>query len=80
MNSRFSPRLMSRHAWREARREKIPTAMIAATYDDPDATRPSDHDDVREIRTRWFAQQGIELVVDLYDGRVVTVWRRGETV
>jgi len=31
----------------------------------------------REIRTRWFAEQGIEVVVDVYDGRVVTVWRKG---
>lgn len=51
--------------------------MIKLTYDDPDSIRPSEDDDLREIRTRWFAEQGIEVVVDVYDGRVVTVWRKG---
>lgn len=37
----------------------------------------SNDDELREIRTRWFAEQGIEVVVDVYDGRVVTVWRKG---
>lgn len=74
---RFSPDLMSRHAIREARRERIPTEMIAATYEDPDDTRQSDHDEVREIRTRWFGPEGIEVVVDVSDGRVATVWRKG---
>jgi hypothetical protein len=32
---------------------------------------------LREIRTRWFADEGVEIVVDVYDGRVVTVWRKG---
>jgi hypothetical protein len=73
----FHPRLMTRHAWLEARREKIPTEMIALTYEDPDDARPSDHDDVREIRTRWFANLGLEVVVDTDTGRVITVWRRG---
>jgi hypothetical protein len=68
---------MSRHALREARRENIPLEMIAATYHDPDMRRPSLHDELREIRTRWFGQQGIEIVVDISDGRVVTVWLRG---
>lgn len=69
---------MSRHALREARREKISAAMIAATYDDPDANRPSEHDELREIRSRWFHDMAIEVVVDVDDGRVVTVWRKGE--
>lgn len=43
----------------------------------PEATRPREDDDLREIRTRWFAEQGIDVVVDVYDGRVVTVWRKG---
>lgn len=73
----FRPRLMSRHAVREARRERIPTAMIALAYDDPDDRRPSDHDDGRQIRSRWFGDHGVAVVVDLVDGRVVTVWRQG---
>ena len=77
MRRRFNAALLSRHAWREARREKIPIAMISETYEDPDDTRPSDHDELREVRTRWFGDQGIEIVVEVEDGRVVAVWRRG---
>ncbi len=36
-----------------------------------------EHDELREIRTRWFGEEGIELVVDVEDGRVVTAWRKG---
>jgi hypothetical protein len=77
MSQPFDRALMSRHAIREARRERIPVASIRATYDDPDDVRPSSHDDGREIRKRWFNDEGIEVVVDTLDGRVVTVWRRG---
>ena len=31
----------------------------------------------REVRSRWFADAGIEVVVDTDDLRVVTVWRKG---
>ncbi|MEO6349827.1 MAG: hypothetical protein ABIP53_04170 [Candidatus Limnocylindrales bacterium] len=75
---RFRPALVNRHAWREAKREKIPTEMIGLAYDDPDDVRPSDHDELREIRSRWFGAQGIEVVVDVDNARVITVWRRGE--
>lgn len=51
--------------------------MIASAYDDPDAVRESEDDDLREIRTRWFGDEAVEVVVDLGDGRVVTVWRKG---
>jgi hypothetical protein len=74
---KFSRSLMSRHALREAGRERIPLEMIKLTYEDPDSVRPSADDELREIRTRWFAEEGIEVVVDVYDGRVVTVWRKG---
>lgn len=77
MSGKFSPSLMSPHATREARRERITLEMVRLTYEDPDSVRPSEHDELREIRTRWFADEGIEVVVDVYDGRVVTVWRRG---
>ena len=70
-------RLLSRHAVREAARERVPLALIRITYDDPDHVRPSDHDDLREIRSRWFGDAGIEVVVDTDDLRVVTVWRKG---
>lgn len=68
---------MSRHAAREARRERIPLDMIRDAYDEPDEQRPSAHDQGREILTRWFGDEGIEVVVDTLDGRVVTVWRKG---
>jgi hypothetical protein len=74
----FHPNLMSGHATREARRERIPVEMIRLTYEDPDSVRPSDHDELREIKTRWFAAEGVEVVVDVVDGRVVSVWRKGE--
>lgn len=72
----FSPALMSAHAWREARHEGISVAMNAAAYDDPDDIRASSHDELREIRTRWFGGAGVAVVVDVEDGRVVTVWRK----
>ena len=77
MSGTFRPDLMSRHAIREARRERIPIEMIQQTYEDPDSIRPSEDDELREIRTRWFVEQGIEVVVDVHGGRVVTVWRKG---
>lgn len=77
MDRRFKPQFMSKHASREARREKIPIEMVAEAYDDSDDTRTSDHDELREIRTRWFGDHGVEFVVDVNDGRVVIVWRRG---
>jgi hypothetical protein len=69
--------LVSRHARREAVREQIALDDIEVTYVWPDATRPSTHDVEREIRTRYFADGAIEVVVDRIDGRVVTVWRKG---
>jgi hypothetical protein len=68
---------MSRHAIREARRERIAITMIASTYEDPDSRRGSSHEADREVRTRWFGEQGICVVVDRADDRVVTVWRIG---
>jgi len=51
---------------------------VETTYVWPDETRGSDHDREREIRTRYFPDGAIEVVVDRIDGRVVTVWRKGE--
>jgi hypothetical protein len=69
--------LVSRHARREAARERITLEQIELTYLWPDETRPSTHDDEREIRTRYFGEGAIDVVVDRIDGRVVTVWRKG---
>jgi hypothetical protein len=68
--------LVSRHALREAARENITLEAMEETYVHPDNTRPSEHDEAREIRSRYFGEQLIELVVDTIDGRVVTVWRK----
>ncbi len=77
MPERFAIDLLSRHAIREARRERTSVEVIALACEDPDNTRPSAHDELREIRTRWTGDDGIEIVVDTHDGRVVTVWRKG---
>lgn len=49
---------------------------MEAAYVDPDNVRPSLHDEEREIRTRWFGNDAVEVVVDTIDGRVVTAWRK----
>ncbi len=71
--------LVSRHALREAEREKISLAEMEDTYTDPDETRASTRDGSREIRTRWFGSRAVEVVVDTIDGRVVTTWRKQRT-
>ena len=69
--------LVSRHARREAARERITLDDIEATHVWADATRPSTHDAERGIRTRYSVTGAIEVVVDRIPGRVVTVWRKG---
>jgi hypothetical protein len=64
--------LVSAHALHEARREGISVDEMEAAYVDPDAVRLSAHDEEREIRTRWFGEEALEVVVDRIDGRVVT--------
>lgn len=68
--------LVSRHALDEAALDNISLDEMEEAYIDPDFTRPSTHDERREIRTRWFGQTAIEVVVDTIDGRVVTTWRK----
>jgi hypothetical protein len=68
--------LVSPHAMREAERDGITLDEMEETYLDPDLIRPSTHDALREIRTRWFGEAAIEVVVDTIDGRVVTIWRK----
>ena len=71
--------LMSRHAALRARRQRISLDHIEDAYVSPDATRLSSHDEDREIRTLYVGKQVIEIVVDTIDGRVVTVWRKGQS-
>ena len=70
--------VISRHALREARREAISIDEIEEIYLAPDVVRPSMHDDERDVRTRYFGDRVVEIVVDRIDGRVVTVWRKGQ--
>ena len=67
---------MSHHAREEAALDRISLEDMEDAYIDPDFTRPSAHDELREIRGRWFGQTAIEVVVDTIDRRVVTVWRK----
>jgi hypothetical protein len=69
--------VLSSHALREARREGIGLDRVEDTYLWPDEARPSHHDEEREVRTRYFGDEVIELVVDRIDGRVITAWRKG---
>lgn len=68
--------LMSAHARREARRERISVDAVEEAYVFPDVVRASHHDLDREIRSLYVGGSVIEVVVDTIDGRVVTVWRK----
>lgn len=62
------------HARRRAARRRIPIGLIEEVYRDPDETRPSETAPDREIRSRRYDGQVLEIVVDLADGSVVSVW------
>jgi hypothetical protein len=66
---------LTRHARKRARARHIPVEIIAAVYADPDGVRPSGLPD-REVRSRRYDWQVIEVVVDVVDGSVVSVWAR----
>lgn len=69
--------LMSGHARRGARRRGIPMDLIEEAYVDPDHVRPSSTDpDIREVRSRVTEAGIVDVVVDVLDGRVVTVYLR----
>ena len=68
--------LISAHALREARRERISLDAIEEAYVSPDFVRLSHHDVEREVRSLYVGDAVIEVVVDTIDGRVVTVWRK----
>jgi hypothetical protein len=55
------------------RRRRIPEDIVRQTYDDPDG-RESTRDPEREVRWRVYDRQRAEVVVDLVDGAVVSVW------
>ncbi len=65
---------LTRHARIRARQRRIPLSVIEEIHRDPEWTRPSRTDQSREIRSRRYSDQVIEIVVDLTDGSVVSVW------
>ena len=67
---------LTRHAIDRARQRHIPLEVIEEVCDDPDSVRPSGRRLAREIRSRTYGDEVIEVVVDTTDGTVVTVWRR----
>ena len=64
------------YARRRMRRRHVPEAVVIQVYDDPDDTYPSpeSHGPDREVRWRRYDDQVVEIVVDLADGFVVSVW------
>jgi hypothetical protein len=68
---------LTRHARDRARQRRIPLALALEVYADPDDVRPSKTSPGREIRRRAYDDQVIEIVVDLVDGAIVSVWRKG---
>lgn len=68
------PMRLTRHARKRVARRRIPMELIEQVYRDPDETRPSATAPDREVRSRLYDRQRIEIVVDLGDGSVVSVW------
>lgn len=64
---------ITRHARKRMRRRHIPEPLVRDTYEDPDYREPTALRD-REIRWRVYDGQKVEIVVDLADGSVVSVW------
>jgi len=56
------------------RSRHIPVATVVEVHEDPDYSHPSEHDPDREIRGRQYDRQTVEIVVDLRDGIVASVW------
>lgn len=67
---------LTRHARMRARRRQLPLEVIDQVYREPDHIRQSQTAPDREIRSRTYDDQVIEIVVDTVDGSVVTVWHR----
>jgi len=64
---------ISGYARKRMRQRRVPEELVRQTYDDPDG-RQSTHDPDREVRWRVYDRQRVEIVVDLIDGSVVSVW------
>ncbi len=68
------PSGFTEHARRRARLRHIPPTIIEQVYGDPDYRRPSERASDREVSGRAYDDLVIEIVVDVVDGSVVTVW------
>jgi hypothetical protein len=58
------------------RQRRIPEAIVAEVYNDPDGSFLSSaiHGPDRQVRWRRYDDQVVEIVVDLLDGSVVSAW------
>ena len=68
---------ISAYARRRMRQRHVPEQLVSETHGDPDGVYPSPierHGPDREVRWRRYDDQVVEVVVDLADGSVVTVW------
>ena len=67
---------LTRHARQRALQRRIPIHLIRDVFTEPDDVRPSLTTPGREIRARIYDDDVIEIVIDVADERVVTVWRK----
>lgn len=67
---------ISGYARSKMRKRHIPEPVVRQVYDDPDDTYldAPKHGPDREVRWRQYDDQRVEVVVDLTDGSVVSVW------
>lgn len=70
------PFRISEYARKRMRRRRIPEVVVRQVYEDPDDRTENDpaHGPDRELRWRQYDDQVVEIVVDLTDGSVVSVW------
>jgi hypothetical protein len=64
---------ISGYARKRMKQRHIPEEIVRQVFSDPDGSGFLEHPD-RELRWRVYDRQRVELVVDLIDGSVVTVW------
>ena len=70
------PFRISGYARHRMRRRHIPESVVIEVYEDPDDRYEDapEHGPDREVRWRRYNGRVVEIVVDLTDGTVVTVW------
>lgn len=70
------PFRISSYARKRMRQRHIPEEIVREVYDDPDDSYEDTpkHGPDRAVRWRRYDDQVVEIVVDLTDGSVVSVW------